>query len=589
MDLELYNRIATEIYTNFQINEEYAAAYIGIDIKSANMLDDSSLSEWIYPEFSQWIFERPPLTLYAKYVTIALLNDTVSKNIINGMLKAFNYYGSYDLVIKIAKPYSTDFSDFKLMKHLAKAYKSLGEYDNALEIYREVIKYAYNSKNEKMVAFYLVLLGKLYDDYYQKKGIHLYYHKLAYEKIKNSDTAETRIKEICSDCYAKADYKNDSISCSEIYDNLIDSYTDENELLIRYKLNYWVLKVYDLIDKFKPNELNTIINIIDKIEELINRLRLEYSNERVYAIRNIQKYSLVKRILSTVVDANLDSSNLENFKNKYQLRKVKCDLDNCKRLCKKYGEKKYYVYALIELVEWELLFNNGPSLSEYVYSECLDVLLSAIEFLTVKEQYLNSNVYIDVMHKISKLHVNCRNYSSAVETYNKIYDYLEILMKHLNHDYEILKSISNNDQEKINNEFCIFSKEQRLELISSLYFDFESLSNKLLQVGKEINSMRFMDMINLVNDTIKFSKSIDYHSLHRTINSVIAMVENEDEIDKSYLIENIRLIENKINEIRFTKDLVFKQEWFYTNEETKNYLSSVEFQKNKNIRISSIS
>lgn len=586
MSMEKLNLVANSLYTHLHEVEVYSDVYKTIEYKLISDIEKQEILSWLYYDRKKWKTECPPLTLYAKYLAIALTIKPIPQEILHDMFKAFIFYGSYDLVINISSEDIMNFSDYKLMKYIAKAYKSMGKYKEALEIYRNTLNVAYENSDKKMIALFLVLLGKLYDDYHQKKGMHLFYHKTAYEIVDNVENQNfnDRNWKICAECYAKADYKNNTVACSNIYKCLILG--DESELLIRYKLNYWVLLINDLIFCYASNKINEIADILNEMEIEIQKLRSIFKNERVYAIRSIQRYSLVRKVILKINNKDAITKDEKYFKDNLQFDIVKCEIENCQRICRKYNEKKYFVYSLLELVDWKLNMNrNEHSISPYIYKECVELLNSALNVLSIEndeKHFLNSNIYIDVLHKLSQIHSTNQDFIKALESYNMIYDYLEILIKYINTDYKTLrKTIDSSLQEK-DKEFYIFTKEQKFELISSLYCDYETLADRLLLIGKEINSLRYMDMLKLVNDTIKFSKSIDYHGLNRYINQIISMVQSPEDNDKDLLVKKLRQVERQIDDIRFNNEMIFKEDYLFTNTEAINYLSSVEFQSVKN-------
>ncbi|MDR0300611.1 MAG: hypothetical protein LBI13_11135, partial [Streptococcaceae bacterium] len=153
------------------------------------------------------------------------------------------------------------------------------------------------------------VIGKLFDDYHQKKGLRAFYYKLAFSKI--MDVKETgrhgRIVEICTDCYIRALNLDEEDVADRLFSDMINNHKKDDETKIRLELNYLFHRLKRALDTYHNNEnkLDGIIKQFKMQEKLIDSLD-DRQNERAYAIRTIQQASLLRNLIELCLEHSVD-------------------------------------------------------------------------------------------------------------------------------------------------------------------------------------------------------------------------------------------------------------------------------------------
>ncbi len=569
-----------------QLKEAKYYALIGCkNHKRSFFMNEIDIYLWL-KERELWTLERPSLLLYAKLLTSVNFFSNLPEKILFDALKAMNYYGNYSDVIKIAKNKKKSISEenyFKLIKHLGKAYKSLGYHEEAINLYREAIEVAIKKKDELLIAFFLVLTAKLFDDYQQKKGMHMFYHKLAYGRLKNNMEIKTKenyskIFSICADCYSKSIYKENPKLSNEIYKKIFKEFTLNSEQYIRIKLNHLITQIENQLDKFNTKKCKTILKKFKIIDDYIKIVE-DNKNDRACAIRNIQKYKLYRKFIENLIKNNLVTE-LNEFLGEYSIEYILNRLKFYMAICEKYQESKFQAYALLESAK---LLNiqmkiNSDSFFWHIKQE-IQELEEAKKIIIIpysNNKPLVSAVYIDIIVELSTRYTKIKCFSEALLGYQTLYNHFNLLLNDI-------KKVSNEigriiiDNKKSFSEYKIFSLEEMTELKMSLFLDYETLTNRLLEVGRNINSIHNMDIQNFVDEIIAFSKTINYHNL----SSLVTNIRQECEmklLNKKKIITYLNAIDNKIKDISESNDSLFPNEYFDPFIEAENCISKSEFE-----------
>jgi hypothetical protein len=374
---------------------------------------------------------------------------------------------------------------------------------------------------------FILLIGKLYDDYHQKKGMRLLYHKVAFTRAKQiAQDVDGRTYDICAECYAKLLYRDEPQVAEEIYTEICDKIASSNELFIRYKLNWLLVTVRSSMNSDSAIKEKELVRAFKEMETYTIKLRDDYKNERVVAIRNTQRFSLYRELLHVVKN---DGKFLK-FKVLYSCEYVLDMLRDSIRICRKYNERKYLAYSLYEHVKWSIIkwiaeygVSSDFSIPQNAYMQLAQKLNEAIDILSIDKdngKYLVSDVYIDVLQELESIYAKMNRVSEALSASNEIYRYFQALLLDVRHEANELRNAVNNVCINISSsEYLIFTKDERVELFSSLHSDYDALTEKLLDVGREIHPLLFRDAMESINNSITSSNNFIYHSLLKTINN----------------------------------------------------------------------
>jgi len=216
------NLIIAEATTQIHRELLKASSYVYDNDVNYTMLENLSfvyndeVYEWLSSDLSSWVYERPPLELYAKFLALTPFTNMLPELLFLDVLKVMNYFGNYSKTIELSQlrlKMSNINYKFQIVKHMCKALKSLGKHEDALHHYRLLILDSLDCKNAPKIAFLLILLGKLYDDYHLKKGLCRFFTKIAYEIMEEeistisagspNGNLDKVWYQICADCYAK--------------------------------------------------------------------------------------------------------------------------------------------------------------------------------------------------------------------------------------------------------------------------------------------------------------------------------------------------------------------------------------------------
>jgi tetratricopeptide (TPR) repeat protein len=103
---------------------------------------DKHIEKWLAPDIATWKNERPPLELYAKFLTLNPFTNLLPESLFLDILKTMNYFGNYSNTIFLSEKrlnHSHVADKFQVIKHMCKALKRMGKHEEALEHYRQIM------------------------------------------------------------------------------------------------------------------------------------------------------------------------------------------------------------------------------------------------------------------------------------------------------------------------------------------------------------------------------------------------------------------------------------------------------------------
>jgi len=500
---------------------------------------DEVLDKWVRNNLNYWELERPPIDLYAKLLVLARYSEYLPEEIFLYILKAMNYFGNYESVINLSlkRIDNVAYGDLlSLCKHLCKAYKSLGMHDKALACYKDVItKDILHSADENNKILILVLLGKLYSDYHQKKGLYSTHIEIAYNRLNLDDSLDYRkaIPRLTADCYAKIILVDNQKLGESIYKRILASFEADSdrgqmERKCRIELNYETALLNLLIDKYDiDSSYDDTMSKLEKLNENIGILDIEFQNERAFAIRKVQIATLFRKLCEKLINYKL-YDDLKNFFEKYSIAAIIKSLSKSIELCKWYSENKFLAMAYLEKVNWSELKirKDGNTPTETDYEEWIRVLNAAIASLTTSKPgiYLVSDTYISVQSKLADYYLYTRDFSSALNAYQSLFRHFRIVLN------DITMVVGNiNDGDTAYSEFAIFhGNESELNKIrNSLFADYRLIADKLMQASDWIFKTQNDEMLKFIDDTFDMIKRTDYHEITNNLLNISAKIKND--------------------------------------------------------------
>ena len=549
------------------------------------------VDSWIRAGMSKWEYECPPSDVYPRLLVLANYALLLPEDIFLCLMKAMVYFGCYENVIDLSKKRLEAYSDcdeFTIIKYMCKAYKSLGKYREALNAYKKVIKSNAQSQDEQKEIFTLILLGKLYNDYHQKKGLYETHIKTAFEKIKtNSNDVDykSQVPRLAADSYAKIAVSNNKDDGKEIYNDVLLSFENsssdrDKEKRLRVKLNYDNALINKMINDFKKGDFD---NILSKIDEMIGDIKTiddTYYNERAYAIRITQSSKLIRKFYEKLRKyGNGADELLSEYSCDYVLAKLSTSIG----FCKKYRENKFLAVSWLEEVKWSVLKKEveDKTLNRADYESWIKLLNDAAKVLETEEKdvYLVSDTYFNVQFELAKLHSKHKDFSSALTAYRSLYSHFKVALKEIKGVVDKINGIIEGNQEN-DGEFAMFGNKELESVRASIFSDYHDISTRLLEVIDFINTIQNKEISSFIDYTIDMIKRTDYHELLNSVNKTVSSLDNSD-FDKRQTKKELKALTERINQMGYNLEKIFEMENFDPQAELELCVSNPIFRDSK--------
>lgn len=452
---------------------------------------ESMLQLELDPEDYGWKrTESPRIEWISKVVASYLLYRKVSITILIKFLQAINYIGLFALLEIFEEPDISSFSikeQFDYLKSLAKHYKGKGELKKAQGYYRKAIIVVSNSKNHELLPYSLVLLAKLYSDYWQRKGLYLAFNEIAYKRAKSfirKKNTISRWAQICADSYAKELYPSNPRISEQIFKSLLKKDYGNQDVMNRITFRYLECRIHEYLRRGKFRELTRVLR---KYEDLLTNID---NNPKALYIRKVQILAIYRKI-DAIPDkpANIPYiiNRIKELKNEEAIRILEEAIANSRT----FNDRKFLVLAYYEKSFWTKIVPGEihRSLGEKI--KCLEE--SYKYFSVADKSSIINRTYINVIEQLARLHVQQRKWDKALYYYNKLYDYLFFLTDTLEGDRGVIDKFILNSKWDIENHYpefkCLTKKELR-KVKESLITDYKELTHQLVSYGEKIKNIQ---------------------------------------------------------------------------------------------------
>lgn len=589
--LRLLNSKSLEVYrilTSIKSEGRYEAN--GKDVlvlKEAPALSyDKKVEKWLAVELNPSDYgwgedsEYPRVEWMAKTIASYLIYDNISIFLLIVLLKSLNYHGLFGLFEIIKTPnldtLSTDIQ-IEYYKTVAKYFKTKGDLVSAQKNYRKLI-YIANKFDKELLPYTLVLLAKLYSDYWQRKGLFLAFSKIVFDRMSSklfkASNKISRKAQICADTYAKEVYLDDPELGKKIFDVLIRNTYKVKDNERRVQFRYIECQISYELTKSRSTKLESLLIQYEKLLSDIT------NNPKVLYIRKTHLLSFYRQIfLSPSYDyqeSEFLSSKLESLKSGEAI----LSLETVIKESIAYNDRKFTAFAYYEKSFW--LQRDIDNLHIEMSIDCL--VESYNIFSAIDKSSIINSTYVNVIERLAKLYVQIKNWDKAIYYYNSLYSYLSFLTNTLEEDYlAIAKTINDEPNEVVTySEFsCLTISEKRL-VKESLITDYQELSRRLISYSNNIKNIQKHQLDDLVQ-YIYFDTKLFAHDITRNINAVknsLLNISNEHKTNQK-LIANIGSL---ILEINKSKETIERYEKSSENRELT--LKSIDITKEINNYIS---
>lgn len=555
--MTVYEELVNQVYTSFCASESYDKGYKGavILVNESQYCDLSLENVFLDIEIRRKSESLPLICLPSAFIAF-ILSERPSEKLALLLTDAAIYYGfpRFCLDYKHKLVGLASQQKFNILKNIAKAHKNLGEFHEALDIYRSIL--VEWKDDDSISAYVLALYAKLCGDYYQKQGWHFAFHKIAYERFKkiNETPDNERRRFICADSYAKTLYGKDSVRAIKIFKRYYSKYRRQprfEDALLRLQAH--------LIECTLERELKEDLPCADSVVMCLEQLQFlplkasGNSNPRAYYVRKLHFLTYFRkaynRIGGDVARHFQDLSIEEAF------------LDVIGE-CNKYSDWKAEAAAKYEYAMWKSLFVNS-------HDDILVILKSAAELLSKNVSL--SDLYQFISLEQGKLYIQKGQWREAAGVFQETYDRCNTLIEELKNDESSLQS-------RKTAELFVLRESEVLILKENLHSDYTTLLERSAELSRFV--LKFQEeYFGHVALQLKFR----YHEVNAHLNNIryarslktvgafvskacsdVELWYGRDELFVSEVLDICEEVKNTITHLRFTESENVKIEFFET-------------------------
>jgi hypothetical protein len=491
------------------------------------------IDEFIAP--SQYGWERNTEYLGLDWIAAAtavyLLFGSLPRKMQALFFRAINYHGLFEIREILREPDLSAFNQyekFNYYKTIAKYHKCKGDLPQAQVDYRKAIQIAIDAPDTNLLPYSILLLAKLYSDYWQRKGLFEAITEIAFKRIQNNltdlSTALEPKYQICADSYAKEVYNKNYAEGEKIYAALLSRKYLSKETVSRIKFRLLESRINYHLQNGDPANANKFLRQYDTL------LQKAGNNPKALYIRKLLFISLYRRCLDV-----WDSMEISARRPKSLLYKTTGEiieiLDESIDGCKMYNDRKFLALAYYERSYWP---REQTGLLDDMLDERLKALTDSYKyFIHIDRSSIVNKTYIQVVERLAQLYVLKKRWTDAVYFYNILNDYLSFLTKTLEEDEKDIKMFLEDKEHadmESHPEYAQLTK-QELHLINErMLGDYKILTAKLIENSRNIRSIQDQNITFIIGIT-KSKSDLLMHDLLRHLNGIEYVIKKiEDKV-----------------------------------------------------------
>jgi hypothetical protein len=523
--------------------------------------DSDFITEALNVSNSDWLTasEYPPLEWLACVITTYFLFGRIDYPNYLLFLKAINYHGLfilYDLIPPNLEENASLIDAFNYNKTLAKHFKDKGDMLSSLGYYRHAIHLAGEKREKNLTAYSLILIAKLYSDYWQRKGLYKAFNEIVYYRILNDTKSQnTRWYQICMDSYAKEIFTDNPELATSIFKSLLRQKSPIPDTHNRIKFRY----LEGLINlHLERKEIFKLKGPIKDYQELLLTCQ---NNPKVIYIRKIHLVRFFRKIKEST-DENAKKnlffkSQISLLSNGEAAKILKESIVTAKR----FFDRKFVALGYYELSHW--IEHDDPQLT---LNKRIEILLEGYNYFSgVDTTKIVTKTYINIVQGLAKLYVEKKDWESALSFYNKLYENLDNLTESLEKDTEIINQFLNTKNDEIAviyPEFAYLSEAELYKIKDSVITDYAKLTRRLISHGDSIVSIQKL-RLNSFFEMMHNFKHLITHDINRNIILIDESITNISHLLKENDQEHIDAAKNEltraIDNIRSFQKLVIDE------------------------------
>ncbi|GAB6120799.1 hypothetical protein [Dysgonomonas termitidis] len=472
--------------------------------------------------------ELPSIEWLSAIIASHLINYKLAIKYLTMSLSAITYlgfYGLFEIFENVEVKEASKELQFEYYRKLSKYHKEQGNYEQAQDFLHKAI---FVSKKSVFFPYALVLLSKFYSDYLQRNGISIAYSKIVYNRITN-DNDTTRRNIICLDTYAKNIKDTDYEASLRIYRELISITGIHSLSLQRIKFRYLELEIDNSI---KERNVKALTPLLKEYDDLIQNI---LKNPKAKYIRNIHFIGFFRKIIETIDSKDYKRSRwlysrVSNLKN----QEAEFTLNECINEANKYRDRKNISIAYFEKSFWSTAENEIIRRKKVI-----DNLTKGLSYMNYSNhKSIFNKIYTKLLFRLAETHITLNNWDEAIKYYNKLYDYISVLITELDIDKQKVDSIVNREKH-IDFESLEYvglvdlSFPELTEIQSSLSMDYRTLTAEMIDINQKISHIQTLQMSNY-GDIIESLKKIIKHDFGNAISTIGNNIKQAEESASKY-------------------------------------------------------
>lgn len=397
----------------------------------------------------------------------------------------------------------TNIQCFSITKDLARSMKNFGEYEKALFHYKRLLDF---SKELKLTAYCFTLIANFQNDFYLRSGLNYSLRKIAHDRIFSDFKEEPKNKKnyIVKESYFNAE------NSEEIRMQMLPSIERSSYVSSRFQFHLLEKKIRS--QKKQNTPTSDLIKYIQLAEEMLERNNYKAYSERVVNLAEFinMRYSKIQLVIS---------SSLQNFN-----QNLETHLNSVIKFSKRRRDYKLLGRAHREFIRNIIVKEDEPEVKLLMkhYEELKNALWKSD--IILKPIYIIESIII-----LTRFFNNRQFYSYAFQLNKDLYDLNDLLLKSLiadNNEFLKKKNDINTKNGLYKQLNTLLTVNERNTIRENFILDYQVLSNKAMNIGREFYRLTQWNNINLSGNTLLQFLEFNAHDVKREVNILKNEFEN---------------------------------------------------------------
>ncbi|MBF0294767.1 MAG: HAMP domain-containing histidine kinase [Magnetococcales bacterium] len=524
--------------------------------------------------------EFESLSWLSEAITTISLCHFLPLKYLTQICNVMDYYGLFFLSIEIAEKHVDQFSigteeRFQLLKIIAKSYKNDSKFEEARKWYRQAIQEAHDCGNKFYIDYFLLLFAKLCNDFQQRQGWYITYHKIAYQRFAKNAKFEKKPdpfntwRSICVDSYSKALYNYFPKIAERNFRQLLNDPDLPASRESRIKSHLYSCRIIKQIMTDRSLNEAVIYKNLSNFKKVVDSLRPEW-NRLAYSVRLVQYFELVRNVADKLYNKNKGTIYNDfqgwlfpychsDLLEAYQSSELLSDWKTSSRIS--YEIAKYYQILI------KLSCVNDQALLVSYYKKIRESLVVCINILDKKSEKL-PDLYVSALLDLADLEHKSNDYTSSANYCLKAYDFVKKLSLGVQNDESSLEKAMSRFETEVPSEFSVLTLSEKKALLESLRQDYRVLLQRMLLIAEKLHDIQ-KDRI--AKDFNNFASSLYNHLGLHTLSNIVTSVD----ILSNRLDGRIKELQQQVKDMRSQGDNLFPVKAINVYDVVDKYLNTL--------------